>query len=202
MISILGKNLKKIRTSRNITQKELSVLSNVSQSTIAEIEKGTRQNLRADNLNKISIALAISTDELLGLSKDTEYTMPNISSLGKNIRKIRIEKKLGLNELSRLSGVSRSSISMLETGKIQSLSNNNLIKIADVLNVSGDSLLGLSHTSKSDSIELSDFFDAILKTSDLRLKSIPLSYSELKELEIELKFVTEKLLLKREQSLL
>lgn len=202
MISILGKNIKKIRTSRNITQKELSVLSNVSQSTIAEIEKGTRQNLRADNLNKISIALAISTDELLGLSKDTEYTMPNISSLGKNIRKIRIEKKLGLNELSRLSGVSRSSISMLETGKIQSLSNNNLIKIADVLNVSGDSLLGLSHTSKSDSIELSDFFDAILKTSDLRLKSIPLSYSELKELEIELKFVTEKLLLKREQSLL
>ncbi len=202
MISILGKNIKKIRTSINITQKELSVLSNVSQSTIAEIEKGTRQNLRADNLNKISIALAISTDELLGLSKDTEYTMPNISSLGKNIRKIRIEKKLGLNELSRLSGVSRSSISMLETGKIQSLSNNNLIKIADVLNVSGDSLLGLSHTSKSDSIELSDFFDAILKTSDLRLKSIPLSYSELKELEIELKFVTEKLLLKREQSLL
>ena len=202
MISILGKNIKKIRTSRNITQKELSVLSNVSQSTIAEIEKGTRQNLRADNLNKISIALAISTDELLGLSKDTEYTMPNISSLGKNIRKIRIEKKLGLNELSRLSSVSRSSISMLETGKIQSLSNNNLIKIADVLNVSGDSLLGLTHTSKSDSIELSDFFDAILKTSDLRLKSIPLSYSELKELEIELKFVTEKLLLKRDQSLL
>lgn len=91
---------------------------------------------------------------------------------------------------------------MLETRKIQSLSNNNLIKIANVLNVSEDSLLDLTHTSKSASIELSDFFDAILKTSDLKLKSIPLSYSELKELEIELKFVTEKLLLKREKSLL
>lgn len=128
--------------------------------------------------------------------------MESISILGQNIHRIRNEKKLGLNELSRLSGVSRSSISMLETGKTKNLSNENLIKIAEILNVSGDSLLGLEENIEYDLTELSDIFDAILKTGDLRLKSIPLSYSELKELEIELKFVTEKLLLKREQSLI
>lgn len=128
--------------------------------------------------------------------------MDSISILGQNIHRIRTEKKLGLNELSRLSGVSRSSISMLETGKTKNLSNENLIKIADVLNVTGDTLLGLEDDIEYDLTELSDIFEAILKTSDLRLDNIPLSYSELKELDIELKFVIKKLLLKREQNLI
>lgn len=125
-----------------------------------------------------------------------------ISILGQNIRKIRNQRNLGVNELSRLSGVSRSSISMIETGKLKSLSNENLIKIADVLNVTGDTLLGLKDDIEYDLTELSDIFEAILKTSDLRLDNIPLSYSELKELDIELKFVVKKLLLKREQNLI
>lgn len=128
--------------------------------------------------------------------------MIDISILGQNIRKIRTQKKLGVNELSRLSGVSRSSISMLENGKLKSLSNENLIKIANVLNVTGDTLLSLENNIEYDLTELSDIFDAILKTSDLRLDDIPLSYSELKELDIELKFVIKKLLLKREQNLI
>lgn len=125
-----------------------------------------------------------------------------ISILGQNIRKIRNQRNLGVNELSRLSGVSRSSISMIETGKLKSLSNENLIKIADVLNVTRDTLLGLENNIEYDLTELSDIFKAILKTSDLRLDNIPLSYSELKELDIELKFVIKKLLLKREQNLI
>lgn len=80
MISILGQNIKRIRTSKKITQKQLSVLSNVSQSTIAEIEKGTRQNLRADNLTKISSALDVSTNELLGISEDSEYEITDVES--------------------------------------------------------------------------------------------------------------------------
>lgn len=91
---------------------------------------------------------------------------------------------------------------MLETGRTKNLSNENLIKIAGVLNVTGDTLLGLEDNVEYDLTELSDIFDAILKTSDLRLDDIPLSYSELKELDIELKFAIKKLLLKREQNLI
>lgn len=80
MISILGQNIKRIRTSKNITQQQLSLLSNVSQSTIAEIERGTRQNLRADNLSKISSALNVSTNELLGVSEDGEYEITDVES--------------------------------------------------------------------------------------------------------------------------
>ncbi|CAM2076100.1 MAG: hypothetical protein NSGCLCUN01_00282 [uncultured Clostridium sp.] len=128
--------------------------------------------------------------------------MDSISILGQNIHRIRTEKKLGLNELSRLSGVAKSSISMLESGKTKNLSNDNLIKIADVLNVTGDTLLGLEDDIEYDLTELSDIFEAILKTGDLRLDNIPISYSELKELNIELKFVIKKLQLKREQNLI
>lgn len=77
-MSVLGQNIKQIRMSKNLTQKELSILSKVSQSTIAEIEKGTRQNLRGDNLTKISAALEVPINELLGIVEEKEYELTNI----------------------------------------------------------------------------------------------------------------------------
>ena len=80
MISILGQNIKRVRTNKGMTQKELSNKSGLSQSTITEIEKGTRQNLRADNLSKIATALNVSTNELLGIEEDKEYELVDIES--------------------------------------------------------------------------------------------------------------------------
>lgn len=78
MISVLGQNIKQIRTSKDITQKELSRKANVSQSTITEIENGTRQNLRGDTLSKIASALLVTTNELLGLEEDREYEISDL----------------------------------------------------------------------------------------------------------------------------
>lgn len=80
MVSILGQNIKRIRTNKDMTQKELSNKSGLSQSTITEIEKGTRQNLRADNLSKIATALNVSTNELLGIEEDKEYEIVDMES--------------------------------------------------------------------------------------------------------------------------
>lgn len=78
MISVLGQNIKQIRTSKDMTQKELSRKANVSQSTITEIENGTRQNLRGDTLSKIASALLVTTNELLGLEEDREYEIADL----------------------------------------------------------------------------------------------------------------------------
>lgn len=80
MVTLLGQNIKRIRSEKGFTQKELSNLSKVSQSTITEIEKGTRKSLRADNLSKIAIALEVSTNELLGIEENIEYELTDLES--------------------------------------------------------------------------------------------------------------------------
>lgn len=57
-----------------------------------------------------------------------------------NIKKIREEKRLGVNELSRVSGVNASYISALERGEKENPTINTLNKIADALEVPLDYL--------------------------------------------------------------
>lgn len=61
--------------------------------------------------------------------------------LGKQLRKIRKDKKLSAAELSQISGVARSLISQLESGKRQSTSIDTVYRLAKALNVSVASLL-------------------------------------------------------------
>lgn len=50
-------NLKRIRTSKNLTIKELSDLSGVSMGYICHLEKGTRKNPSRDVMEKIAKVL-------------------------------------------------------------------------------------------------------------------------------------------------
>ena len=59
----------------------------------------------------------------------------------KNIKKIREDKGVGVNELSRLSGVNASYISALERGEKKNPTVTTLKKIADTLEVTVDKLL-------------------------------------------------------------
>lgn len=59
----------------------------------------------------------------------------------KNIKKIREDKKLGVNELSRISGVNASYISALERGEKKNPTVTTLKKIAKALDVTVDELL-------------------------------------------------------------
>lgn len=58
-----------------------------------------------------------------------------------NIKEIREMKEIGVNELSRLSGVNASYISALERGEKQNPTITTLKKIADALEVTVDELL-------------------------------------------------------------
>jgi transcriptional regulator with XRE-family HTH domain len=75
---------------------------------------------------------------------------------GKNIKAIREAKKIGVNELSRLSGVNASYISALERDEKKNPSVNTLEKLAAALEVSIDEIMKLSSSQSADLSDLED----------------------------------------------
>lgn len=61
----LGKRIKEYRNRKNLSQKELGNLCNMSQSTIANIEKGNISTFNIAKLNIIADALDITLDDIL-----------------------------------------------------------------------------------------------------------------------------------------
>ena len=91
--------------------------------------------------------------------------MPNsqknlrIAEMGGRIRKIREDRGLNLHELARLSGISASALSLIETGK-RDLRVSSLYRIADALRVlSGTLLEDQSLNLKTDEISKAKGYD-------------------------------------------
>ncbi len=64
------------------------------------------------------------------------------TSLGKNIKKLRVESGFSQQRLADLLGLSRPTISQIETGE-RKLSADELIKLSDIFNISVELLLGI-----------------------------------------------------------
>ena len=64
-ISPIGKNIKKLRKQKGLSQDRLSKLADVSNNTIIKIESGGIQNPTIKTVQKIARALSISVDDLL-----------------------------------------------------------------------------------------------------------------------------------------
>lgn len=77
-ISIVGKNIKRLREEQNLTQAELVRKAGVGKATINEIENGKRQSLNSNTINKISNALNVSAEELFMEDGKTEYCVTDI----------------------------------------------------------------------------------------------------------------------------
>lgn len=63
--SKIGKNLKKLRQEKDISQGRLSKLADLSLNTIVTVESGANQNPTIKTLSKIAKALSISVDDLI-----------------------------------------------------------------------------------------------------------------------------------------
>ncbi|GAA0860172.1 hypothetical protein GCM10008916_25330 [Clostridium nitritogenes] len=87
---------------------------------------------------------------------------------GKKLRQCRLEKKLSMNALSKLSGVSSSYISDLENGKNNRPSVDILYRLADALGVSRNELLD-EHASSNNIGSKIKAFKIICKLTDTQL---------------------------------
>jgi len=63
-ISLIAKNIRKLRKKLGISQDKLSKLADVSHNTIIKIESGGIQNPTIETAQKIAKALGVSLDEL------------------------------------------------------------------------------------------------------------------------------------------
>ena len=61
----IGKNIKKLRTAKELSQDRLSKLADVSYNSIIKVETGGVQNPTIETLKKISKALGVSVDDLI-----------------------------------------------------------------------------------------------------------------------------------------
>ena len=64
-ISQIGKNLKKLRKQKGLSQDRLSKLADVSYNTVIKLESGGITNPTIETLQKMAKALNISVDDLI-----------------------------------------------------------------------------------------------------------------------------------------
>ena len=68
-ISQIGKNLKKLRKQKGLSQDRLSKLADVSYNTVIKLESGGITNPTIETLQKLAKALWVSVDKILSLDK-------------------------------------------------------------------------------------------------------------------------------------
>ncbi|MGO3751228.1 MAG: helix-turn-helix domain-containing protein [Peptoniphilaceae bacterium] len=110
-ISHLGGKIKFIRQAKNLTIKELSIISNVSQNTISNIEKNNTAYI--STIKKIADALSTTTNYLLDLNNF------KIENNGDLITKLRLQKGLSQNNLADLCNLNQSTIKDYEKGNLR-----------------------------------------------------------------------------------
>lgn len=71
----IGRNIKALREKADITQEVLAEILGISRPAVTEIEKGNRK-LSAEELVRLSKALNVSTDQILGLAPVPEVVLP------------------------------------------------------------------------------------------------------------------------------
>ena len=64
-ISNIGKNLKKIRANKSISQDRLSKLADVALNTIVTLESGNNGNPTIETMTKIAQALEVDINDLM-----------------------------------------------------------------------------------------------------------------------------------------
>ena len=100
-MSTMGERISSARISRNLTQKQLSTLIDVSESTLARFEKGIREP-RTSTIIALAQVLNVSCDYLMGLTDVLQpYKVLGEEEIKNDIGKIfeSIEKLLNKEEV-------------------------------------------------------------------------------------------------------
>ncbi len=77
-LSILGKNIKKLRDRAGYSIRKLSVFSGVSKSVICEIESGKAKNPRFETITKLAVALNVTPETLNDIEFEHKYMVTDV----------------------------------------------------------------------------------------------------------------------------
>ena len=138
--------LKVLRKTKGLTQQEVADLVHVDRVRITNWENGKREP-NFENLSMLACIFDVSIDfllsEYLEISKEAYLKLKeekkNLFSV--RLKELRLKKGLTQTELGEKVGVKQSTFTNWENGKREP-SFENLVKLADLLEVSLDSLFG------------------------------------------------------------
>lgn len=107
-----------------------------------------------------------------------------ISVEGQNLKRIRESKGIGITELSKKAKVGIATISELERGIRRRSSIPTLTKLANVLGVTVNDLLGIEENIQYEIIDIEEMFKVILDANDMEIDGVVLSDDEKKCMDI------------------
>lgn len=135
--------LKQIRKERKLKQKDIATILNVDRSTYSGWETG-KDTIPLRKLFELSNFYNLSIDYLTGLSKKSNYIYMSdfidLKSVGKNLKKLRINNHLKQKDLYNMLNITSSSYSLYENGKIL-IQTSFIYQIAKKYKISIDSIL-------------------------------------------------------------
>ncbi len=143
-------NLKRIRESYDLTQREMAKLLKISKSSYNYFETG-EYIIPLKHLNTFCNLFHVSMDYVCGLTDvnihgNKKYKLNN-KVIGQKLKKIRLKNKLTQIELAKLLNTSQSNISSYESGKTLILTAF-IFNFAKIFDVSLDYLTGRSPNIK------------------------------------------------------
>lgn len=145
-----SKTLKTIRESKNLTQKDMANILEISRGLYAQYEIADKI-IPIHHLNKLSNYFDVSIDYLLGLSSKYKYTQSNKNinkeKFSSRLKEFRKENKISQDKLAKNLNTSHSVISSYENGKTLILTSF-LYTICKKYNISADYFLGKINNPK------------------------------------------------------
>ncbi|OPX46329.1 anaerobic benzoate catabolism transcriptional regulator [Ruminiclostridium hungatei] len=119
-MEIRKNRIKELRESMGISAKTLADSVGSSQPVISKLENGYKNKIDQSLFEKIADFFNVTMDYLLGRNENDIYIKQLFGwtgTLGSYIKKLRVDKKISIEELSIKSGVSREIINIIENDK-------------------------------------------------------------------------------------
>lgn len=148
----IGQKIKDLRKRSNMTVDELAYKLGKNRATIYRYERGDIENLPLDVLEPLANALNTTPGYLMGWeeeknneSKPHGVNINLIDTIGNTIKKLRLERKLTLEEFSNETGIPLEELKKYEDGKSQ-VPKSVIETLANFLNVTIDELTSANIT--------------------------------------------------------
>jgi transcriptional regulator with XRE-family HTH domain len=136
----VGQNIKKYRILAGLTQKELAEALGKKAMTIMRYESG-RIFPPIPVLDEIAKIFDVNTNSLMSERDSETKDFLEMNSFGENLKNIRLRKKLKQSDLSKISGVGVSTISLIENNTLKPRAGT-IKKLADALEIPLKTLIG------------------------------------------------------------
>lgn len=197
---MIADKLRKLRTDNQLTQKEFASLFGLSDARYNQYETG-RRTPDIEILAKFAKYYGVTLDYITGFSDFINGTTPKI--LGKRVQQLRRDYNMTQDDLGKILGVGKTTISNYENGN-SFPDSEKLLQLSEVFEVTTDYLLGASDVrdrsilTHKDEKNIAKTLD-VLKDQIENSKEVPLNYNgiDVTDEDTELLYDAIELALKR-----